>query len=174
MQTSVFVGTSVDGYIARTDGALDFLPADGGEPHGYAEFLASVDVLVIGRHTYETVLTFDDWPYGSKRVVVLCSHPPDLVHVPGATIEAMSGSPADIVARLRSSGARHAYIDGGITVQRFLRAGLIDRITVTRVPVLIGQGIALFGSLPQDTRLRHIRTDVYASGLVKSEYAVLR
>ena len=84
----------------------------------------------------------------------------------------MVGPPPDIVDRLAATGAHHAYIDGGITVQQFLRAGLIQRLIITRVPVLVGQGIPLFGSLPQDVKLRHVATQAYASGLVKSEYAV--
>jgi dihydrofolate reductase len=173
MRASVFVGTSVDGFIARHNGDFDFLPEGGGEPHGYDEFMSSVDVLVIGRNTFEKVLTFDKWPYADKRVVVLSSSGIDASNVRGATIEHMSGSPAAITERLAASGASHAYVDGGITVQRFLRARLIQRLIVTRVPVLIGQGIPLFGSLPQDVQLRHVHTTTYPSGLVKSEYEVL-
>jgi len=172
MTASVFVGASVDGYIARADGALDWLPEGGGEPHGYNEFIATVDAIVIGRGTFETVLAFEAWPYGDKRVVILSSRPLDLSAVKGGVVEQMSGSPAEIVSRLAASGAHHLYIDGGITIQRFLRAGLIQRITITRVPVLIGDGIPLFGSLPRDVRLRHIATQSYPSGLVKSEYEV--
>jgi len=172
MTVSVFIGTSVDGFIARRDGALDFLPEGGGEPHGYNEFIASVDALVIGRKTFETVLAFPDWPYGSKRVVVLSSQPLDLSGARGATVEQMSGAPAEIVAKLAASGARNLYIDGGVTIQRFLRAGLIQRLIITRVPVLIGEGISLFGSLPGDVRLRHVATQHYPSGLVKTEYRI--
>jgi dihydrofolate reductase len=173
MKASVFVGTSVDGFIARHNGDFDFLPEGGGEPHGYDEFMASVDVLVIGRNTFEKVLTFEKWPYADKRVVVLSSHTVDLSSVRGVVVEHMSGSPAEIAARLATSGAKHAYIDGGITVQGFLRARLIQRIIVTRVPVLIGEGISLFGLLPHDVQLRHILTQTYPSGLVKSEYEVV-
>jgi dihydrofolate reductase len=173
MRASVFVGTSVDGFIARRNGDFDFLPEGGGEPHGYDEFISSVDVLVIGRNTFEKVLTFEKWPYAEKRVVVLSSRAIDVSNVRGAAIEHMSGSPAEITDRLAAGGARHAYIDGGITVQRFLRAGMIQRIIVTRVPVLIGEGIPLFGSLLRDVQLRHVVTTSYPSGLVKSEYEVL-
>jgi dihydrofolate reductase len=135
--------------------------------------MSSVDVLVIGRNTFEKVLTFEKWSYAEKRVVVLSSRAIDISNVRGATIEHMTGSPAEIMDRLAASGARHAYIDGGITVQRFLRARLIQRLIVTRVPVLVGEGIPLFGSLPHDLRLRHVLTEAYPSGLVKSEYEVL-
>jgi len=173
MTASVFIGTSVDGFIARLNGELDFLPEGGGEPHGYNEFIATVDALVIGRKTFETVVAFPEWPYGDKRVVVLSSKPIDFSAVRGGRVEQMSGAPAEIVAKLAASGAHHLYIDGGITIQRFLRAGLIQRLTITRVPVLIGEGIPLFGALPRDLRLRHIITQHYPSGLVKSEYEVL-
>ena len=173
MTVSVFVGTSVDGFIARANGGLDWLPAGGGEPHGYNEFMASVDALVIGRMTFEKVLTFGAWPYGDKRVVVLSSRPVDLSAAHGGVVEQMAGSPAEIVSRLAAGGAQHLYVDGGITIQRFLRAGLVHRLIITRVPVLIGEGIPLFGSLPRDICLRHVGTRQYPSGLVQSEYAVL-
>jgi dihydrofolate reductase len=172
MKTSVFVGTSVDGFIARHNGDFDFLPEGGGEPHGYSEFIATVDVLVIGRNTFEKVLTFDTWPYQEMRVVVLSNRTIDTSAISPARVERMSGPPPEIVSHLAASGARHAYIDGGITVQQFLRAGLIQRLIITRVPVLVGQGIPLFGSLPRDVKLRHVSTQAYASGLVKSEYEV--
>ncbi|MCI0350967.1 MAG: dihydrofolate reductase family protein [Acidobacteriales bacterium] len=166
---SVFIGTSLDGYIARADGAFDFLPPGGGEPHGYEEFMATVDALVIGRKTYETVLGFKSWAYGKKRVIVLSQN--TLKPAPrGAVVERMSGEPADIVSQLDARGIRHIYVDGGITIQRFLNAGLIQRIIITRVPVLIGEGIPLFGTLSNDIRLRHIATRSFPSGLVQSEY----
>jgi dihydrofolate reductase len=171
--TSVFVGVSVDGFIARPNGELDFLPEGGGEPHGYDEFMAGIDTLVIGRKTFETVLPYPKWPYGNKRVVVLSSRPIDFSLVRGGRVEQMAGDPAEIAAKLASSGTRNVYVDGGITVQRFLQAGLIQRLTITRVPVLIGEGIPLFGVLPGDVRLRHVATQAYASGLVKTEYQVL-
>jgi dihydrofolate reductase len=173
LKASVFVGASVDGFIARPNGDLDWLP-DAPEPHGYEEFIASIDTHVIGRGTFETVLKFGAWPYGNKRVVVLSSRPLDLSVARGGTAEQMAGEPADIVARLAATGSEHLYVDGGITVQRFLRAGLIQCLIVTRVPVLIGSGIPLFGELPRDVRLHHVATRTYPSGLVQSEYEVVR
>ena len=172
MTVSVFIGTSVDGFIARPNGDFDFLPAGGGEPHGYDEFMASVDALVIGRKTFETVLTLAKWPYGDKRVVVLSSRPVDLSAAREGVVEQMAGPPAEIVSKLAASGAHHLYVDGGITIQGFLRAGLVQRLIITRVPVLIGEGIPLFGALPRDVRLHHVATQHYPSGLVKSEYQV--
>ncbi|MEK6336426.1 MAG: dihydrofolate reductase family protein [Acidobacteriota bacterium] len=171
MKASVFIGTSLDGFIARANGSFDFLPAGGGEPHGYEEFMATVDALVMGRHTYETVLAFDTWPFPGKPVFVLSTR--RLAPAPsGAVVEHMSGDPADIVSQLEGRGIQHIYVDGGITIQRFLRAGLIQRLIITRVPVLIGEGIPLFGALPRDIALIHIATRQYPSGLVQSEYEV--
>jgi len=173
IQASVFVGTSLDGFIARPNGDLDFLPPGGGEEHGYGAFMATVDAIVIGRNTYDKVLTFDEWPYGTKPVIVLSSRPIDLAPAPGAAVERMAASPSDIAARLAARGAKHVYVDGGFTIQRFLEARLIQRLIITRVPVLIGTGITLFGALPRDIRLRHVTTRQYESGLVQSEYAVV-
>jgi dihydrofolate reductase len=170
MRASVFVGVSVDGFMARANGDLDFLPPGGGEPHGYEEFIATVDALVIGRKTFDTVLTFDTWPY-AKPVFVLSTRP--LATSPaGAVVERMWGTPADIVSQLAARGIEHIYVDGGITIQRFLQAGLIQRLTITRVPVLIGTGIPLFGAIEHDIALTHLATRAYPSGLVSSEYAV--
>ncbi len=171
MTVSVFVGISVDGFLARPNGELDFLP-EGGEPHGYDEFIASVDAIVIGRKTFETVLSFGGWVYGRRRVVVLSSRPVDLSAARGGVVEQMAGPPAEIISRLAATGADHLYVDGGITIQGFLRAGAVHRLVITRVPVLIGSGIPLFGSLPHDIRLHHVATRQYPSGLVQSEYQI--
>jgi dihydrofolate reductase len=173
MMISVFVGTSLDGFIARKNHALDFLPVDGGEPHGYDEFMASVDCLVIGRKTFDVVMAFPEWPYGKKRVIILSNRPMEPSKVRGGLVEQMSGSPEEIAAKLAASGVKHVYLDGGETIQRFLRAGLVNRLTITRVPVLIGEGIPLFGPLTRDLTLRHITTQSYKSGFVKSEYEVI-
>jgi len=174
MRASVFIATSLDGYIARSDGGLDWLPGAGGEDlgedNGYTAFVDTVDVIVIGRKTFETVLTFGSWPYQGKPVVVLSSRPVDLSSVGSAPVEWMSGTPEEIVARLTERGARHAYVDGGNTIQRFLQAGLIQRVIITRVPVILGGGIPLFGPLTRDIRLKHIATRPFAKGLVQSAY----
>ena len=173
MKLSVFCGVSVDGFLARPDDGLDFLDAGGQEPHGFTEFLASVDVIVIGRRTFEVVLKIGHLSvYGKKPVVVLSSRPLDFSSVEDAAVERMSGEPAEIVKQLQSRGLKHAYIDGGITIQRFLAAGLIDRLVITRVPVLIGAGIPLFGPLPRDIILHHVATRSYSGGLVQSEYEI--
>lgn len=171
MNASVFVGTSLDGFIARSNGDFDFLSPGGDVAHGYEEFMATVDALVIGRNTFDSVLAFDAWPYGEKSVFVLSSRP--LAPAPqGARVERMSGPPAEVVSQLEARGIRHIYVDGGITIQAFLQAGLIQRLIISRVPVLIGVGIPLFGALPHDVTLEHVATRHYATGLVQSEYVV--
>jgi dihydrofolate reductase len=173
MKLSVFCGVSVDGFLARLDHALDFLDAGGQEPRGFEEFCSSVDVVVIGRRTFEVVMKLGHLAlYGKKPVVVLSSRPPDFSSVKGGVVEQMSGEPAEIVKQLKARGFIHAYVDGGITIQRFLVAGLIDRLVITRVPVLIGTGVPLFGPVPRDINLRHVATRSYKGGLVQSEYEI--
>ena len=176
MKATVYVGVSVDGYIARADGGLDWLEAGGGaagEDYGFAEFFASVDVLVVGRNTYEKVRTFGGWPYGDKPVVVLTSRDIEIPPEIQGTVEAMAGAPHEILQRLAERGASHVYVDGGRTAQQFLAAGLIQRLVLTRIPVLIGSGIPLFGPVPHDVKLRHVSTRAYDSGLVQTEYEVV-
>ncbi len=164
---------SVDGFLARPDDALDFLHTGEQEPHGFEEFLASIDVVVIGRRTFEVVLKLGHLAlYGKKTVVVLSSRPLDFSSVKIGAVEQMSGEPIEILTRLKARGFKQAYIDGGITIQRFLAAGLIDRLVITRVPVLIGEGIRLFGPVPRDISLRHVATRCCRGGLVQSEYVI--
>ena len=177
-QCSVFVGVSLDGFIARQNGDLDWLMGEGGgdsAEYGYNEFIADIDAIVMGRRTFEKVLTFDKWYYGNKRVVVLSHQALDLsiAQGRGGVVELMAGSPAEIVSKLAASGARRLYVDGGITIQQFLCAGLIHRLIISRLPVLIGEGIPLFSSLPRDIRLSHIATRTYPGGMVQSEYHII-
>lgn len=171
---SVFCGLSIDGYIARPDGALDFLEGDGTAElgdHGYEAFVAGVDAIVMGRRSFEKVMSFDAWPY-TRKVVVLSGGAPDLAaaRARGADVELLNATPNDVVGRLAANGYHRLYIDGGLTVQRFLRAGLIDRLIVTRVPVLIGQGIPLFGALEGDIPLKLVASRSFPGGLVQCEY----
>ena len=175
-RAAVFIATSLDGFIARADGALDWLPAPepGGEDYGFAAFLASVDALVMGRNTFDLVRDFPTWPYGDRPVVVLTHRPLDVPASLGGRVETMAGQPGEIAERLAARGLARLYVDGGLTVQAFLAAGLGDRLIVTTVPVLLGRGVPLFGPLPGgDVGLRHLATRSFADGLVQSEYAVL-
>ena len=176
LRTAAFIATSLDGFIARPDGALDWLlGADSsGADHGYDAFIAPVDVVVMGRHTFGTVLTFDAWPFPERRTVVL-STTLRAADVPAALVERVElhpGPVAALVRHLADTSARHAYVDGGRVIQSFLAAGALDEITVTRIPVLIGRGIPLFADLGRDVALEHRRTVAYESGFVQSTYAV--
>jgi len=172
VKISVFAGVSLDGFLARKNHELDFLPEGGNEDYG--EFIATVDAIVIGRNTFEKVLSFGGWAYGKKPVFVLSSRPIDLSVVDGGVVEQLGGEPAAIAGELERRGFSHLYVDGGVTVQRFLRAGLVSRIIITHVPVLIGDGIPLFGPLPHDIALQHVGTKTLPGGLVTSEYTIPR
>ena len=176
MRVSVYVGTSLDGFIARLNGDIDWL-GNGGfdgpdEDYGYKEFFDSVNFLVMGRGTYEKALTFDEWPYGSKAVVVLSRKGVSIPKSISRSVECMSSSPVETVHRLSARGAQHLYVDGGKTVQGFLSAGLITHINITTIPTILGAGIPLFGPVETDVRLRHIDTRTYPSGLVQNMYEV--
>lgn len=176
MRTSVFVGTSLDGFLARPDGTFDFLTtgsdADGAS-NGFNDFFSTVDAVLLGRNTYDVVLQFPQWFYGSKPVFVLTTRPL-AAHPAGGIVESISGKPAAVLEQLSSRGFQHVYVDGGLTIQQFLRAGLIERLTVTHVPVLIGSGIPLFGAIDSDIRLEHLATRVLEGGAVQSEYGIAR
>jgi len=171
MRASVFVGTSLDGFIARSNGEFDFLFPSGNEPHGYDEFMATIDALVIGHGTFDVVNKMAEWPYGDKPVIVLSNRPLEETRL-GRKVDRLSGNPQEVFAILEARGFEHIYVDGGITIQRFLEAGLIHRLIITRVPVIVGAGIPLFGPTHRDILLEHIATRTYASGLVQSEYAL--
>ncbi len=176
---SVFIATSLDGFIARADGRIDWLDeanavVPAGEDCGYSAFMSGVDALVMGRHTFELARSFAEWPYGATPVIVLSRRlaalPPGL---PG-TVRLVKAAPEALVAQLSAEGMRHLYIDGGVTIQRFLAAGLIDEVTITRIPVLLGAGRPLFGPLARDLRLEHLATRAFAFGFVQSRYRVAR
>lgn len=171
MKTTVYVGTSLDGFIARKDGDIDWLVKyQNKEVHdSYNEFISRIDAMVIGRGTYEKVLGFPEWPY-EKKVFVLST---SLKQIPGtlnekATLVAMK--PAELMNYLSDKGFSNIYIDGGKVIQSFLREDLIDELIITKVPELIGTGIPLFGYLDNDLRFEHIKTNIYSDGLVKSQY----
>jgi dihydrofolate reductase len=171
----VFIAASLDGYIARPDGGLDWLLSydDGGDDRGYAAFIAGVDVIVMGRGTFETVLSFDPWPYDLPVLVLSStmggSDVPDRLQ---GRVAVANLTPAGAMAHLAQAGHKRAYVDGGRLVQAFLAAGLIEDMIVTRAPVLLGTGRPLFGGLPQDVPLTHLGTKAYPSGLVQSHYLV--
>ena len=172
---SIFIATSLDGFIARPNGAIDWLTSPAyasDEDYGYKTFIDSVDALVMGRNSYETVLGFDAWPYTGTKVIVLSSGAPNVPEALSASVEVMGGAPADVLAQLAQRGMRHLYIDGGKTIQGFLNAGLIDEMTITSIPVLIGEGLPLFGKLTHDVHVQLIESKSYPIGFVQNKYRI--
>ena len=177
MKSSVFIATSLDGFIAREDHSIDWLDAanakvPAGEDCGYASFMESVDVLVMGRNTFEKVLNFSPWPYEDKPVIVLSSRDLEIPAHLNKYVEHSSESPQDLHKRLAEKGLNRLYIDGGITIQHFLNAGLIDDITITVIPIIIGTGKTLFGNLVNDIKLRLNSTTSYDFGFTQLSYQV--
>ena len=171
MKTSVYIGTSLDGFIAKTDGNIDWLTqyADNDAIHAYEEFMSGIDAIVIGRGTFEKILTFPSWPYIKKAFVLSTS----LTQLPDrlrdkATL--LSMKPKELLSYLSRMGFSSIYVDGGKVIQSFLEEDAIDDLTISRVPLLIGKGIPLFGFLSVDLKFKHIRTETQSNGLVRSYY----
>ena len=176
MTNSIYIATSLDGFIATSDGGLDWLdeiPNPDGSDHGYAEFMSGIDAIVMGRKTFEKVMTFSLWPY-DKPVYVLSR---SKVRVPNELenkVEIVNENPKTLVDQLKERGHQNLYIDGGITIQGFLEEDLIDELIITRIPVLLGNGAPLFGKLVQRMYFSHKRTEVLNETLVKSYYTRIR
>jgi dihydrofolate reductase len=183
MQFAAYIATSLEGYIARVDGSIDWLEQAGlstpqGEDYGYADFMASVDCLIMGRATFDMVRTFAEYPYQGKRVIVLSR---TLTVVPKGfkdKVELHGSSLTALLAKLEHDGHQRAYVDGGKTIQTFIKTGLLDELIITRVPVLIGAGLPLFGGVDNDVMndvmLEHLSTRSYANGFVQSRYWLTR
>lgn len=178
VRVSVFMATSLDGYIARSDGDVSWLdeiePIEGGDDAGFGVFFDSIDVLVMGRGSFEKVLEFDNWPYGTKPVIVLSK---SLTEVPiklRDRVRIDDSTPKELVEKLLQGGYKHIYLDGGKVVQSFLRDGLVDDMTLTTIPVLIGDGLPLFGNIKKDFKLRLMKSQSWDNGLVQSKYQILK
>ncbi len=176
IKCSIYCGASLDGFIARPDGDIEWLHRPEyatAEATGltYEEFISSVDALVMGRHTFEKVLTFRDWPY-EVPVVVLSTTLQDLPDHLQGKVTLKAGSPKDIVQELANHGYQHLYIDGGVTIQRFLQERLIHEITVTFLPILLGAGISLFGAINVEMPLKLLQATSSSNGFVQVRYRV--
>ncbi len=174
VKISVYIAVSLDGFIARKNGDLDWLPPgkEGDEDFGYAEFMSTVDHIVMGRNTFEKVLTFDEWHY-DKKVIVLTSRdltiPPELA----GKVEALHLSPRELIHEMDRRGAKHIYLDGGVTIQRFLREDFLEEMIITTIPILIGDGLPLFGELEKDVRLELVKSQSFKNGFVQNKYRIL-
>lgn len=176
MKNIVYIATSLDGFIAKENGDLNWLmeaPNPDNSDFGFNDFMDRVDVIVMGKNTFEIVVSFGEWPY-TKPVFVLSNSlsmaPKNLED----KVEFIKGDPRDILKKLHSKGFKNLYIDGGITVQNFLKEDLIDELIITRIPILLGKGISLFGELDNEIKFEHIETEIFNNTLVKSSYKRLR
>jgi dihydrofolate reductase len=169
---SVFIATSLDGFIARLDGGIDWLSIveRPGEDYGYRAFFDTIDAVVVGRSTWEVARGFSPWPYEGKRVVVFTRRALDAAHGE----EAHAGTPDELVDRLSREGLQRAYVDGGAVIRQFLAAGLVDDLTISVVPIVLGGGLPLFDAIGRELRLDLVQSRAFESGLVRSEYGVRR
>jgi dihydrofolate reductase len=169
----VYIAVSLDGFIARADGAIDWLAIveRAGEDYGFKDFNASVDTLVMGRKTYDTALGFDGWPYAGKRCVVVTN---DTTRESRHGEEFYGGDLVTLFDRLGAEGAKHVYVDGGAVIAQALAAKLIDDVTLSMIPVLLGEGTPLSPKIGQDVHLDLIEHRAFESGLVQLEYRVKR
>ena len=173
MANTVYIATSLDGFIARKDGSIDWLmdiPNPGNSDYGFAAFMERIDGIIMGRNTFETVLSFGQWPY-AKPVYVLSSTlkevPPELRD----KAEVVQGDLQGIIDSLNSKGISHLYIDGGKTIQSFLKMDLIDELIITRIPILLGSGIPLFVDMDRELKFELTHTEILNKDLVKSTYS---
>jgi dihydrofolate reductase len=170
--TAAFLGVSLDGFIAGPHDELDWLERGGGPPedHGFGAFFASIDTLLVGRRTWEVVLGFPEWPYAGKQVAILTNRPAEPAH--GARF--LAGPPGEVLARLGDGGARRVYVDGGAVVSQFLAAGLLDELTVSILPVVLGAGIRLFQATGPERWLTLESSRVFGGGMVQLRYVASR
>jgi len=176
MKVSVFIATSLDGYIAKSDGSIDWLMDKRyeleGEGFGYQELYDACDLLVMGRNSFEKVASFDEWPYPGKRVIVL-SRTLQTLTKEIDNVELFSGSVTALIEMLTMQDSTHIYIDGGQVVQSFLEEGVVTDMTITTIPILLGEGINLFGALSHEKHLKLTSAKGYDNGFVQSIYEVI-
>ncbi len=172
----VYMAMSLDGFVAREDFGLDWLMKQntGGEAHSHEAFMDSVDGVVMGSGSFRTALNHDIWPYDKPAIVLSHSlNPRDIPDKLRDQVSLCELSPPDVMASLAEKGWKRVYVDGGKIVQSFLREGLIENMTLTLVPVLIGSGKRLFGELEADIDLQLLEASSFPSGLVTTRYRVV-
>jgi len=172
MSNIVYIAASIDGYIATPDGGVEWLneiPNPDQSDFGWSEFILGIDAILMGRNTFEKVLTFGDWPY-QKPVFVLSAKLKKVPDELSEKAEIIKGSIEDVIAELNQRGHTHIYIDGGKLIQSFLAEDLIDELIITRIPILLGKGIPLFRELEQSQKFIHKKTEIFNDSLVKSHY----
>lgn len=172
MPQYVYIATSLDGFIATTDGGIEWLddiPNPDQSDFGFSDFMQRVDGLLMGRKTYEKVLTLGGWPY-EKPVYVLSSSEITVPSEFNGRVYGVHGDVREVLEDLAQQGIKHVYLDGGLLIQSCLREDLVDELIITRLPKLLGSGIPLFGELDFEMRFQHLETEVIHNYLVKSRY----
>ena len=171
MKTTAYIGTSLDGFIARKDGEIDWLIQfdDNETNQSYTKFIGEIDAIVIGRGTFEKVLTFPTWFY-QQKVFVLSTQIKEIPDNLKEKVTVLNMKPKELLLYLSDKGYSKLYVDGGKVIQSFLNENLLDELIITKVPILIGDGIPLFGRLDHDITLQHIETNIFSNGLVMSRY----
>lgn len=169
---SIYIAASIDGYIARKDGGLDWLEYGhaGNEDYGFNEFISGIDAIILGKNTYEVISGFGEWPYKGKRIIVLSRTLKEV----RSEAELFCGQLTDLIIRLNVEGCKHIWVDGGITISKFLEAGLVDNITLTLIATVLGSGIPLFSALSREHKCRLISSQSYPSGLVQLKYEIAK
>ena len=178
VKVSVYIGISLDGFIARENGDISWLDKANqkvtpGEDFGFHKFLGSIDLIVMGRRTFQQVSSFDTWPYKDNKLIVLTSKKMEIPEKLRKTVTTSNTLfPKKLIKELSDRSVDHIYVDGGTVIQEFLSARLVDEITVTIVPILIGKGKSFSGILSEDLHLHHIKTTVYDFGFVQNKYKI--
>ncbi|MEH6593769.1 MAG: dihydrofolate reductase family protein [Halioglobus sp.] len=187
MKCSVYIATSVDGYIATQDGSVEWLE-NAGNPEsgdrepvgdaGFSAYIASVDCMIMGRKCMEKIASFEltpeQWPYGDMPIFVLSNtvkSPPESL---GNRVRMYSGDLSALTDQLASDGYNHAYIDGGATITSFIKHGLLDEICVTQIPVLLGGGLPLFGDIERQIKLENAEATVFSNDFIQWKYRICR
>jgi dihydrofolate reductase len=174
MLVSAFIATSLDGFIARADNSIDWLEnatSDATEDYGYEEFVKVISTVVMGRKTFQKIQSFPEWPFQHQRVIVLSSTMKSAPAELADQVQLFNGDVTELSELLDSQGDTHVYVDGSRAIQSFIKAGLLTDLIITTVPVLIGDGISLFGGpLPKDIRVNHVSTKAYQNGFVQTHY----
>lgn len=177
MKNSVFIATSLDGYIAYKNGGLDWLstvPNPNNEDNGFVAFTQGIDAIVMGRNTFETVVGFEgEWVY-QQPVFVLSN---SLKEIPNSYQDKaflINGTLTDVLDKIHAKGYKNLYIDGGTTIQNFLKEDLIDELIITKIPILLGGGSPLFGELENPLKFEFVSMKTYLGQMVQTHYKRLK
>ncbi|MCU7496986.1 MAG: dihydrofolate reductase [Ignavibacteria bacterium] len=176
MSTCVYVAASLDGFIAKKDGNIDWLidlPNPDGSDFGFNEFMKEIDAVIMGRNTFEKVLSMNTWIY-TKHVFVLSNKLKEIPRELHGKAEIIRGYPKTVLCKLEDRGYCNFYVDGGITIQNFLKDDLIDELIISTIPILLGEGIPLFGNIHRELKFEYVKTEVLNNIIIKNFYKRVR